>query len=402
MKQSYWLFVALGLVAQGPVVRADQLNGSDDFDDNSRDSLKWGAADATLGNGQLEEANGHVQFTVGPNINFVDAATRTWRLNSASATNDWFVRVRVSLPDSGSLAEGAAAQLSLGIAVSGRPGNNAGLIVRQERRSGTLHREFVGAVQRSGIAVPGAGVTGPRTGTEMWCQLRYSAAGQTLHLESATLAAPDSWVELVAYAFDSTEIDWQLLAEDTFEVSLSGLAFSTLITAGDQFWFDDFSAASLPVILTQPADQTVAPCDPANFAVTVDAGPATTFQWRHAGTNLTGATGSTLLIANPTVDDAGPYEVVITNPAGSVVSREAIVELLPGGLRPSIELTGDNVRIRWALGCASDGFEVDHKESLGPGEWEPLLPPYPVVDGQYEIVLPADGPARFFRWRRDN
>ena len=45
-----------------------------------------------------------------------------------------------------------------------------------------------------------------------------------------------------------------------------------------------------------------------------------TFQWRHDGTNLAGATNAVLRLEDLTTSEAGGYSVVVVNPAGSVTS----------------------------------------------------------------------------------
>jgi hypothetical protein len=58
--------------------------------------------------------------------------------------------------------------------------------------------------------------------------------------------------------------------------------------------------------------------------------PPMTFQWQHAGTNLAGATRSTLTITNVTLADAGSYMATVWNASGdSINSRMAILTVDP-------------------------------------------------------------------------
>lgn len=78
-----------------------------------------------------------------------------------------------------------------------------------------------------------------------------------------------------------------------------------------------------PAITTQPVDQTVNAPAAASFSVTATGVPAPTYQWRKGGQNIDGATTATLTIDPTAIDDAGSYDVVVTNSSGSVNSDTA-------------------------------------------------------------------------------
>jgi hypothetical protein len=73
------------------------LNGSDDFNDNSKDPTRWGA-DFTKEVGVLTETNGRLEFTTTGAPTAVDFALRPWILNYGSYTQDWEFQVDVNLP----------------------------------------------------------------------------------------------------------------------------------------------------------------------------------------------------------------------------------------------------------------------------------------------------------------
>jgi hypothetical protein len=75
-----------------------------------------------------------------------------------------------------------------------------------------------------------------------------------------------------------------------------------------------------PTISTAPLDRTVFAGDGASFTVGVTGFPLPTFQWRRNGATVSGATNATLSLASATATDAGRYDVVVTNPLGSVTS----------------------------------------------------------------------------------
>jgi hypothetical protein len=89
-----------------------------------------------------------------------------------------------------------------------------------------------------------------------------------------------------------------------------------------------------PVITTEPADLQVPYLGSATFSVVATGTPAPTYQWMKDGAPLAGATNSVLSLFSLTV--GGNYSVVVSNVAGSVVSRTATLTLF--GL-PQVETT---------------------------------------------------------------
>ena len=77
---------------------------------------------------------------------------------------------------------------------------------------------------------------------------------------------------------------------------------------------------SIPVITTQPQSLTVTNGDAASFTVVASGSPAPTYQWRKNGAALSGATLAAYSITAATTNDAGGYDVVVSNSSGSVTS----------------------------------------------------------------------------------
>ncbi len=78
-----------------------------------------------------------------------------------------------------------------------------------------------------------------------------------------------------------------------------------------------------PAITTQPAAQAVALGGNATFTVAASGTAPLSYQWRKAGTNLSGANAATLTLAGLTFADSAAYDVVVTNAAGSATSNAA-------------------------------------------------------------------------------
>src|SRR4051812_10420655 len=75
--------------------------------------------------------------------------------------------------------------------------------------------------------------------------------------------------------------------------------------------------AAAPSIQTQPQSTFGLVGSNVTFSVSAS-GDSLSYQWLKDGSNVSGATGTTLLIANISSTDAGTYTVTITNFSGSV------------------------------------------------------------------------------------
>jgi len=84
-----------------------------------------------------------------------------------------------------------------------------------------------------------------------------------------------------------------------------------------------------PLIMVQPANQTVIVSNSATFSVTAVGTTPLFYQWNFNGTNLVGATNTLLTLTNVQFSQAGNYAVLVTNAYGSVSSSNAILTVVP-------------------------------------------------------------------------
>jgi hypothetical protein len=80
-----------------------------------------------------------------------------------------------------------------------------------------------------------------------------------------------------------------------------------------------------PVILSQPEGGQARIGEILSLQVEASGEPRPSFQWRRDGTPIPGATDSRLTIASAAPGDGGTYDVVVSNPMGSVTSGRASV-----------------------------------------------------------------------------
>jgi hypothetical protein len=108
-----------------------------------------------------------------------------------------------------------------------------------------------------------------------------------------------------------------------FKGALSETEIQTIMTG-------DFSAylGGPPKIVTQPADQPVNQGLDATFRVTASSTLALSYQWRFDGTDIPGATNSSLTVTNAQDRDAGLYTVLVRNALDSTLSLWARLTVL--------------------------------------------------------------------------
>lgn len=131
------------------------------------------------------------------------------------------------------------------------------------------------------------------------------------------------------------------------------------------------SLATAPTITSPPVDFAAAAGDLATFTVAATGSPAPSYQWRKGGIAITGATYATLVIPNVFGTDAGNYDVVVSNLAGSVPTAP-------------VQLTVDSSGVIGAHALVSAGYApgrlttvrstVTYSGTLAALEWHALLP----------------------------
>lgn len=78
-----------------------------------------------------------------------------------------------------------------------------------------------------------------------------------------------------------------------------------------------------PAIASQPQSQKAVVGDTVTFTVTATGSAPLSYHWKKNGTEISGATSSTLTLSNVSTADAGNYTVVVQNPVGFVESEPA-------------------------------------------------------------------------------
>ncbi len=113
----------------------------------------------------------------------------------------------------------------------------------------------------------------------------------------------------------------------------------------------------VPAITSQPTRLTRFAGQAAAFALTATGEGPLIYQWRRNGAPLSGATDTTLTLANLGLADDGSYAVEVSNPLGRVLSRAVDLTVLPrpagpGSIDVSFDPTGAGERPGFAGGVA--------------------------------------------------
>ena len=85
---------------------------------------------------------------------------------------------------------------------------------------------------------------------------------------------------------------------------------------------------TIPVFIAQPQSQTKYVGDSVTFSAQAVGNPDASYEWRLAGTNISGATNASYTKTGLSTNDAGNYTVLATNSSGSVTSAVASLTVL--------------------------------------------------------------------------
>lgn len=127
-----------------------------------------------------------------------------------------------------------------------------------------------------------------------------------------------------------------------------------------------------PVFTTQPRDQSAPSGTNVILTVIATGAPTPTYQWKHNGNTINGATNPTLTLSDVTPAESGAYTVVATNRVGSATSYSARVTVFPSGMSANQTLNGVS------LSSASVTLEIANTfsspETITQVDWQVLLP----------------------------
>ncbi|MGC4074740.1 MAG: pectinesterase family protein [Nibricoccus sp.] len=120
------------------------------------------------------------------------------------------------------------------------------------------------------------------------------------------------------------------------------ITFRTAKNAQNNQYFNGVQLIPYPlasISIQPPATPAATAGSSVNISVTASGDGTLTYQWRKNGAAIAGnasATTTLLTLTNVQAGDAGSYDVVITNPGGSVTSSAAVLSVGTSSIAPSI------------------------------------------------------------------
>lgn len=282
-------------------------------------------------------------------------------------------------------------------------------------------------------------------------QSRWAFVALAVHPDVATLAVHDGTAFNFANNYDVANLpqpfdaEWRIgndpASTNTFVGSIDEVAiFNRALSLGEIYTQYASAVGGLPPqVFADPvaASSDVSAGEP--IVLSVDAGgtPNLTYQWRRNNSPIPGATGPTYSKASAALGDTGSYDVVVTNPHGTVTSLATSINVIqvsppaitsmsggrtlyPGGtLSLSVVATGGRLSYAWsrddkpiagatgatytvagATGADSGTYTVRVSNTAGSATSDPavvtvVVPPA----GSYEAKVAADGPQAWWRLR---
>jgi hypothetical protein len=283
------------------------------------------------GAGNANDAVGGNNGTLQGGVTFSPGVVgQAYNFNPANGT--------VVVPDSSSLRLTNQLTIEAWInarSVSGNPGiiSKVGIATGNHGyQLGLWDHRLVGLLNGPDQAWPsGAVASGPLITTGQWYHVvfTYDQSAMKLYVNGMPVATNVIGPQVIAAtttdlrisgADDHCFFDGLIDEPSVYNRALSVTEIAAIYNAGSA---GKCPPGVAPSIITQPASQTVLAGSPVTFTVIAAGTPPLSYQWRKGGVARPGSTNPMLQLPNATTNDAGTYDVVITNSFGAVTSQVA-------------------------------------------------------------------------------
>jgi hypothetical protein len=156
--------------------------------------------------------------------------------------------------------------------------------------------------------------------------------------------------------------------------------------------------ATAPTITVQPTGQSVSLGGTATFYVLAEGDLPLSFQWRLSGAPILFATNNLLTLTNLQLTNLGPYDVTVSNPSGTIVSKAALLQSNAALRINQVQVQGTNL----AISISSQpglAYMLEYSSNLSGATWTPISTNTangPVLNLLGPLTPPPNG---FFRVR---
>jgi hypothetical protein len=250
--------IVLIFLANGPVAKA-QISGSDDFNDNSRNTTNWGTSDYPTHSGQLFETNQCIEYRATSLVLTNDECIRPWILNWPSNATDWEVVLDVFNTATPIVSNRVA---TFGIYAYNATNTTYGDYVYVELYASTLGHLPLRRGFKSSIAVTNHDLldTSPlgdfRTNvTEGSVRLLFNSTSQVFNAfyDVDGSANGYTWCKFASFGIGgsggaTTNVNWGMSSNGGFQVALygysAGMAISNAQVYGDNFFAQTASTSN--------------------------------------------------------------------------------------------------------------------------------------------------------------
>jgi hypothetical protein len=139
-----------------------------------------------------------------------------------------------------------------------------------------------------------------------------------------------------------------------FQSALTPSQIGALYAAGS-------GQSTVPTIGLQPVSGGLYAGETATLTATAAGTPPLAYQWQFGGSNLKGATNSTLVLPSLTTSEAGSYDLVVSNPQGSATSSVATLAVVaPATNAYAKAVLADNALAYWQLNETNGSLAYDY------------------------------------------
>ncbi|MCB1132055.1 MAG: hypothetical protein KDN05_13065, partial [Verrucomicrobiae bacterium] len=217
-------------------------DNTDNFNDNSKDSAKWGD-DVVIANGRLNETSQRLQYTC-PTTGLENSSERPWELTRFPYNADWEIQFETYNGASPSIAGQVC---SMGVTILSP--HSGGDYLYHELYNVSHGVSGGGIGVNTDLSTDDKSVAGEDSGAVLSARVallvRWNSKTKTL--ECLYDANPDNglqWIKLGSFGLSgkggtSGNTDWEMDASDQFFVSVYGYSALLKVNAG-QMYLDDF------------------------------------------------------------------------------------------------------------------------------------------------------------------